>query len=274
MNTCWTSDEIEKVFRGISTKPFYIFGTGIIGTRFYEALKEKNLLGWFRGFVVSQKKESGFMTEPVFIPDEIMNDNQSTICIAVHESILNEVYESLKSRGLNNTIWIYPYLLELELGPPVKLNLKKNVTALVSGINRINPYAIYYLAIEDIDVGNGIGRDAYLWLYLRGNTVGTAKARLEKLESIIKAFDKEIVLNYPIRINTEENTVADGAHRLMLARYYGLDEIACDIYRFDEKKFVERMKWFFVSDEEIRNTLPAGTAEGIRFVVEKLRNGR
>lgn len=272
MNCFWDSSLCE-LMQKISKEYFYIFGAGVIAKRFYVELKNRNMLEYFCGFIVSQPTCELFLEENVFSIDEINEKDNPFICLAVHDVSVDELESQLVKYRFSNYLWIYPILLEMEIGEPVMVNQWRNPKTIVANMQAIWAYAIYYLAIEDIDVGNGIGQELYMWLYARGCTSETARKRLEKLREIIYNFNRKKHDDFPIRINEEENLIADGAHRLILATYYNLPKILCDIYRFDKYRFGERMKWFMICEDDVMTAdFTQDIKEKVCRTVELLRN--
>ncbi len=268
----WEQLRIEELYRKLETEPFYIYGTGVISERFYMALNMSGRTKHLLGFIVSKKSQDDYHGKPVFEVGDAQINNSYLICIAVHETNLKDLLLALDNIAANNRIWVYPCLLQLELGNPVESGVTRDVKKLVANQKFLIPYAIYYLAIEDIDLGNGIGKEAYLWLYMRANTLETSQKRLNRLQKLFNDFNHDRYDDFPIRVGAGGDLVADGAHRLMLARYFEIPEILCDVYQFDSERFLDRMKWFFVTEEELKERFSEKEYEQIQHVIHKLKN--
>lgn len=139
-----------------------IYGTGHVAMKFYKGLAIRGLEGNVLCFIVSKKQseKADINGIPVKAIEEISLDEKSIICLAVHEVLKAQIEATVKKHGIGNYIWIYPYLFELVLGPPLKRNIEVPLTKI---LKRCDDYriAIRYLAIENYFGKNSIGFRIY-----------------------------------------------------------------------------------------------------------------
>ena len=111
--------QIQDVINLIRTKKFVIYGNGFIGKRFIKQIERMNCKNMISAMVVTNLEENNnSRKDGLKSVYEISKD--SLVFIAAHESVATEIKEVLDSIGVSNYIWIYPYLIELELGKPIE----------------------------------------------------------------------------------------------------------------------------------------------------------
>ena len=217
-----------------------IFGTGYVARIFWRALQEKGLSGRVRSFAVSDgKQRSGqqrsFCGRPVRTVAEFCSgaggpEKTETLCIAVHESILEEVQSTLKVRGLTG-VWVYPFLFDLLYGEPVC----ERTEIPVAEILEKQPGGQYWLAVRYAAVlsfmhGGPEGAELYRKAMSLFSTQDTAQKRLERFGRLINeiradGFDPQ----KPVLLD-EQFRIIDGLHRIALAAYLGRRTLSCRIY--------------------------------------------
>ena len=242
----------------IQGKAICIFGTGYVARVFFRALQEHGLTGQVRAFVVSDipkrsgdeknGKERTFCGRPVLSAAAYKAETdrtgkeggnsrkkntavpQDVLCLAVHESILDEVRETLAQQELTG-IWIYPFLFDMLYGGPAD----PCVRIPVSGILKNQPSGQYWLAVrygalrEDCE-GNAAGTEVYKKSMSLFSAPATAQKRLDhfmRLAGEIRenGFDPE----RPVLLD-ENYRIIDGLHRIVLAAYRGIEALPCRIY--------------------------------------------
>ena len=105
---------LDELLEMIEKQDTMIFGTGYVAERFIDGLEKRGLGDRISCFVTTKGQDQEYKRRPVISTDKLSSyNNESFICIAAHESILGEIKDLLKERGVNNSIWIYPYLHEL-----------------------------------------------------------------------------------------------------------------------------------------------------------------
>ena len=224
---------VDELINVIRNKNIYIWGTGFVGERFYRGLLERQLSNNVQGFVVSQTVEDEFYGKTMISIEKLSQEfdkENDYICIAVHEAISEQIEKALKTYGIHEYTWIYPFFHEICFGKPVRRNVKKSVKELL--IRYLDDYAIAirYLAIEQFYEKNNYGYDVYKKGMQLHCDKETAVKRLEKFISLMQQWDiNGYDENSHIKV-TEEGHIFDGVHRLSLAYYYNRSHMICDVY--------------------------------------------
>ena len=123
----------------------FVFGTGFVAKLFKAALEKAGMYDCVRGYLVtSPAGERFFDGFGVRAVDDAETDRSALICIAVHESNLATVQETLCGAGFDNTVWVYPYLYDLIYGEP----LYRNVDLPLEMILRVQNPRHYWLAVR------------------------------------------------------------------------------------------------------------------------------
>lgn len=235
-NNAKIKDSIVSILKN---QKIIIYGVGYVAMKFYKALVIKGLDENILCFVVTEKnnEQRNVNGIPVKAIAEIGKDEKNIICLAVHEVLKTEVEDTLRKFGLNNYIWIYPYLFELVLGLPLKRNIEVPLTQILRECDDYR-IAIRYLAIENYFGKNSFGYKVYEKAQAAYCGVRTAKRRREKFCELIynweiNGYDSEKVI-----IIDDNYKILDGTHRVAAARYFGNNIIRCDIFKnssiFDE----------------------------------------
>lgn len=162
--------------------------------------------------------------------DEQVIKQTDIVCLAVHETLENELEKVLLTRKIENYVWIYPFLLQLL---PIEL-LWEKVPVSVNQIIQANEdyrFAIRYLAIDNYYKKNTFGFEIYLKATNLYCEYETAKKRMDEFCSLICNWQEAGYNVEKACYINEEYRVLDGAHRISLAKYYGQGEIICNVYR-------------------------------------------
>lgn len=211
-----------------------IYGTGYVAMKFYEALIYRNLGTNIESFVISKRsKTSESIINGIIVKtiDEFDNKKNSIVCIAVHETIKDEIEQQLDNRNIKNYIWINRYrLIELLLGKPIIENIRMPVAKIVHGCQDYR-IAIRYLAIENYFGKNNYGYDIYVKTQKLYCEERTAKKRLLSFCDLIVNCETNGYDSGSKILLSEKNELLDGMHRITLALYYHIGEVLCDIFK-------------------------------------------
>ena len=222
---------IQELQNNLENTRFSIYGIGHVAKKFYSYLSKRNLVKNIDSFIVTKRSgETEFEGVCIKEIDEIEMGSNTLICIAVHESLLGSISEQLNKKKVINYIWIYPYLVDLVIGNPIYTNRKEQVSSIVR--NNLLDYriAIRYHAIECYYNRNISGEIIYKKAMSIHCVENTVNERLKNFYSLIKewevkGYNKGIVISI-----TENKDIIDGHHRIALAKYFGQENIRCDIY--------------------------------------------
>lgn len=198
---------------------------------FCRAMSKHGLKDKIQCFVRSGSVQRDEMFEeiPVRCLDDVSIEDNTLICLAVHESIRDEIQKIIEPIT-DKYLWIYPYLYELMLGEPEQRAVEVSIGQLLGNCRNDMRLAIRLAAIEQQDGMNTFGFDYYVRAQMLHSSKDTASKRLEQFAKLISEWkqfgykrDDPIVLN-------RDYDVIDGNHRLALAVYMGQKTIVGDIY--------------------------------------------
>lgn len=224
--------DAEELLRIISKEKIAIYGTGHIAKKFLKVLKQHHLERNISCFVISSiEKNTENTIDGIAVRDKdwLKNRKDVFVCVAVHEALKEEILYTLQSMGMENSIWIYPYLYELLLGEPLEKKVKIQMTDIIKTCQDDYRLAIRHAAIDNYFEKNTIGFELYKKAQALHCSSETAKERLIKFCTLINEWDKRGYNGQSISINTKYEII-DGNHRVALAEYYHQQEISCDIF--------------------------------------------
>lgn len=216
----------------IADKKILIYGTGYVAHIFLEALKKRKLEKQIQGFVVSCHSRSVDEIEgiPVNEIEEILIDEDTVVCIAVHESFKLEIELTIVKRGWKNYIWIYPYLYNLYYGAPIRVGEPVEIGKLVSRDTDRYNVALRWAAIDNYYGKCSQGFYLYRKAMALHANMRTAEARKESFKKLIQSCDefgyddkKQIIIN-------DVYEIIDGEHRVTVGLYHGKQKIGCTVY--------------------------------------------
>lgn len=219
------------IWENFEGKKIIIYGTGHVAHMFYKALLEHGLKDKIQCFVRSGSVQRDEMFEeiPVRCVDDFSIEENTLICLAVHESIRDEIQEII-APITNQYLWIYPYLYELMLGEPEQRAVEVNIAQLLEGCQNDLRLAIRLAAIEQQDGMNTYGSDYYIKAQMLHCSKDTATKRLKQFVELISEWKRfGYKKESPIIINRDYDVI-DGIHRLAMAVYMGQKTIFGDIY--------------------------------------------
>ncbi|MGN0161821.1 MAG: hypothetical protein ACI4AQ_10570 [Lachnospiraceae bacterium] len=260
---------IDDLLLTIKEKEVYIYGTGLVSERFSKALIRKGLFSNIKSYIVTHRTETLWCNNKRILElDEFCDDN-SLICIAVHESIKNEIEHELDMRNVKNYVWIYPFLFELILG-----NCKKNQKISVSDVWKCNrdylSIAIRYAALEELYGNSTIGYSVYqkgLSMFCLPSSVDK---RLESFINLAKKWEIEgYNSSYP-SILMSDYFCLDGTHRFALACYHKLQYINADIYYDYDNLDILCQKGVFIKRNEVKEEFGLEEKEYLEDIVKKI----
>lgn len=238
-----TNELIELLHRN----SIVIYGAGYVAERFCNALKSLGLYNQIKYFITTNTEKSFFCEKRVVNIHDIRGEENCVYCIAVHESIRDEIIEKLKQKEIERYVWVYPNLYEMILGEPIH----KNVTVLLKDIwmaNRDNySMAVRYLVIDNYYGKNDYGYEIYKKAMELYCSAVTAQKRLDRFICLIESwelngFDKK----QPVLL-FDNLKFFDGAHRISLASYFREKDIAANIYLSQGSSVVIHNKEAFLS---------------------------
>lgn len=226
----------HELLERIKNDKFIIFGHGYVAKRFTEIVENKELQQNFLGYMVSKPEENydKEMDVPIYSKEWIADKHNVIVCVAVHESLKDEIINDLmKIQPDNEYIWIYPYLYELVLDVPVVQNVWIDVDDIVKKTSIGYFMAVKYLAIEQYMGKCNNGYEIYLKAQSLYSNSYTAKKRLGQFKDLIKnwvggGYDE----NFIIKLNRNYE-ILDGSHRTSLARYFNVEKVKCDVFQTD-----------------------------------------
>lgn len=222
-------------------KNIIIYGLGFQALRFYEALKiyglDKKVQCFITSYLEETVKRPCIDGIPVEWVDNMVFDYNIMICIAMHESIKEGAIFQLNHRGVENYIWIAPYLLELEIGEPPQKEIEVDLYKIWERNREDYSIAIRYLVIENYYKGNTIGYDLYKQFMQVAASEKTAEKRLQQFLSLIQSWEKQGYNKDAIISILDNYEIFDGKHRFTVALFWGQKSIMCQIFRQTERTF-------------------------------------
>lgn len=219
------------IWEKLKGKKIIIYGTGHVANMFYRAISEHGLQDKIQCFVRSRSVQRDEMFEriPVCRADDISIEDNTLICLAVHESIRDEV-QKVVAPITNQYLWIYPYVYELMLGEPEQRAVEVSVVRLLEGCRNDLRLAIRLAAIEQQAGMNTFGFDYYIRAQMLHSSRDTAAKRLRQFTELINEWKRfGYKKENPIVLNRDYDVI-DGNHRLALAVYVGQTTVFGDIY--------------------------------------------
>ena len=212
----------------LEKKEFVIYGTGHVAQKFLKVIQKEHLDKNLKCFAVSFGEKEPIEGIAVKNIREIEKD--SLVCIAVHNSLLNEMTGTLQDVGIDHYVWIYPYLYELLLGEPIKTDVKIKVDDIIRTCGDDYRIAIRCAAIDHYCGKNTNGFDWYMKSQALHCSMKTAEERLRRFCKLISDWQR-LGYDESKRILINDNyEIIDGNHRVALAWYYGQEEIKCEIF--------------------------------------------
>lgn len=221
----------DNIVGFLKDKQIIIYGAGYVASKFYDLLVLNGLDDNVSCFVVTGNitegcYKNGHMIKSIYDVD--INEN-SIICLAVHEALKVELETVLSCKEIKNYIWVYPYFYQLLHSEPLQLNAGISVDKIIQA-NEDYRFAIRYLAIENYYNKNDNGFDIYTKTMTLCSGYDTARKRLEGFLALIKSWEEYgYISDYACWIDSDYQAF-DGTHRITLAKYFNKETIICNIY--------------------------------------------
>ena len=212
---------------------FSVFGTGYVAGVLYKALQNYRLEDRIKNYIVSNHEEGAvFKGRPVMTPAEYARSayGREPVLIAAHESALEGI-QMLLSKEQLDAQWIYPYLPDLLYGKPISDPVSLSLGEIIS---RQDPQeywlAVRYGAVRAYYEHDPAGEVIYRRAFAQFASGGSADKRLAFLHELIESVEKNgFDPDRPVLLD-EKGRLIDGLHRVALARYKGVEKLACRIY--------------------------------------------
>ena len=222
--------EIMDVLHLIKTRQFVIYGNGYIARRFYNIIKNLGLEHNVLNVAISEANPDDIGVDGKFLCSIKDIGRDAFIVLAVHDAVADEMKRTLIELGFSDYIWIYPYLIELEIGSPIKSNCSIPTDALIRCLPNAYAWAIYYLTLKDY-----VDKDLYHGsLYIKfASLYITSEMAFNRWERYRRRIEEHLChgyyQDYNVKIN-EEYDLIDGSHRLVLAKFFHAKIVYADIY--------------------------------------------
>lgn len=214
----------------LKTHRLMIFGAGYVASRFYGALKKHEINNNVTSFVTTSGSYLNIDGLSIISIDQIEPDEQIIICVAVHDSIKNDIIATLDKKNFINYIWIYPFLYELLLGAPIYYNSKVSLAKIWNAARDDYGMAIRYLALDNYYGRNLNGYKLYKKYLSLFNSDETSERRLIKFIELIKNWEQNGYDTSKCSSLYEDFRIFDGAHRIAIASYFNQEFVMCHIY--------------------------------------------
>jgi hypothetical protein len=222
---------LENMIEVLKKKRIVIYGTGHVGHKFYKVLKQNGLEKQIVCFARTGDVQAGETLDgtEVHCFEEIPVGENMLVCLAVHESLRDEIEEIVRQKT-KEYVWIYPHLYDLMLGMPKEKGVELAVETLLRGFRKDLRLGVRLAAIEQQDGINDFGFDCYIRAQMLHCSEATAAKRLKQFMEMIERW-KQSGYDRSGRIAvTRRLEVIDGNHRLAMAVYTGQRSIYGDIY--------------------------------------------
>ncbi len=227
-------DSVDELVDKIKKEGTIVYGTGYVAERFIVSLEKRGLKSKVSRCVTTIKNQESFMG--VVVTDLLNLKEQyrgELICIAVHESIKDEIIDILNKYSFENYIWIYPFQHKLRFGEPIEINKETELSRIIETTKDDYRIPIRLAAINQF---YGKSKRGYS-IYIKGQRLhcdeDTARKRLARFIELIRSWELNGFLNEQRPCISEDYEVLDGVHRISLAIFHRMKSLPCDIYRVD-----------------------------------------
>ena len=166
-----------------------VFGTGFVATLFLEALDVAGLADRVRGYLATKPADgASFDGFDVKYASDPSIDRSALVCIAVHESNLASVEETLEREGYTNTEWVYPHLNSLIYGEPLYRDVSLPLDMVLSRQDPASNWlAIRAIAAWDTLTEERTGHDIYVAAQALHCSEETAERRYGLLQELVES---------------------------------------------------------------------------------------
>lgn len=222
---------MENIIEILKGKRIILYGTGHVAHKFYKVLKQCGLKKQIACFARTADVQAGEMLDGIEVRcfEDIPLEEDTLVCLAVHESLRDEIEKTIRQRT-ENYIWIYPYLYELMLGIPEQKAVELAVEPLLGGFSKDLRLGVRLAVIEQQDGINDFGFDYYIRAQMLHCSEATAAQRLKQFLGMIEKWKQSGYDRSHIIAITRKLGVIDGNHRLAMAVYTRQKSIYGNIY--------------------------------------------
>ena len=215
----------------LEKKKIAVYGAGYVAKQFQKALRLHHMDGQIRAFVTTDGKGQPISSIDLIPIRDLQNIPYDILCVAVHESLLNEIKEMLEKKGINNFVWIYPYVYEMLIGDPVSTHVEVPIRDILSACPEDYSIPARCLVIDEYHGKNGSGYEIYKKSFSSFSTDNTADARLQRFLDLITNVERDgFDSQERIKIN-DCHIILDGTHRTAIACELKKESILCDIFQ-------------------------------------------
>ena len=250
-----------------------VFGTGFVATLFLEALDVAGLADRVRGYLATKPADgASFDGFDVKYASDPSIDRSALVCIAVHESNLASVEETLEREGYTNTEWVYPHLNSLIYGEPLYRDVSLPLDMVLSRQDPASNWlAIRAIAAWDTLTEERTGHDIYVAAQALHCSEETAERRYGLLQELVESvrvngFDP----SQPVFVDTGLNII-DGLHRVAVAWVLGIESIPCTIVAANDaydRLITDRNR--MTDDQLLRTGLSASQLEKVHDIQSQM----
>lgn len=222
------------ILEQLNGKKIIIYGTGHVARKFYRALLNHGFQKQISYFVRSRDVNEDELFEGIQVrcfKDADLEEN-TVICLAVHESIRDEIEKTVQEKT-GQYIWIYPFLYRLMFGEPEQESVEVPVSMLLKGFDQDLRLGVRLAAIEAQDGISPYGSDYYVRAQQMHCSRDTAVQRLKQFQKLIDEWKQTGCRKGSLLTFNRNYGVIDGNHRLAMAIYTGQETICGDVYPTD-----------------------------------------
>ncbi len=212
----------------------FIFGTGYVAEMFRTGLEMHGLADRVRGCVITHAAPGqSFHGLPVYSLSEAVLSEDALLCIAVHESVLNEIRVQSPD-VIEKGVWINPYLIDLLYGGPLRTGTIPVSEILSRQDRNAHWITIRYALVREYLLRSAdfeMAKDLYiraLSLHCSRETAVRREQQVERLADSMReiGFGSEYP---PIRID-ESLRIIDGLHRMACSLFLQIPVIPAAVY--------------------------------------------
>lgn len=237
----------DHILEILKTEKFVVFGAGGHGKKFVESLKMWGVSENFAGYATTK----GTLDGSVKCIDAVPRSSQ--VVIAVHSATVDSVINYLVELGFSKYISIDRFLIEFCCGKPYDINGFVDINHFVEGSVKSNYLAALYAVVDCTVKKDVAGEEIYKKLIGVHGNKDTANKRWDSYLTRIQACLNGEYKPYPIKINPTEKYILDGNHRIALARYFGLKEIAAQYFDCSFERYSSIFEQSCWNDEKLSN---------------------
>jgi len=216
----------------------FIFGTGYVAEMFRTGLEMHGLADRVCGCVITHAAPGQrFHGLPVYSLSEAVLPEDALLCIAVHESVLNEIRVQ-NPEVVDRGIWVNTYLIDLLYGRPLRTGAVPVAEILTRQDRTAHWVTVRYALVKEYLMRSAdfeMAKDLYiraLSLHCSRETAVRREQQVERLADSMRAigFGQDYP---PIRID-ESLRIIDGLHRIACALFLQIPVIPAAVYAWSD----------------------------------------